>query len=72
MGALRLPKILVLTIDDSLSAQVLIRVGPSSALSPSTRRYPFAWRKGVLNGVPEYARLAMRFASVRASRYGIR
>ena len=39
---------------------------------PSTRRYPCVWRKGVLNGYSKYARLAMGFANVRASRYGIR
>ena len=43
--------------------------GPSSALS--TRRYPFVWRKGVLNGYSS-TRVAVGFANVRASRYGIR
>ena len=48
--------------------------GPSSALS--TRRYPFVWRKGVLNGYSStrvslwdslmLGRLAMGFAHVRA------
>ena len=45
-------------------------------------RYPFVWRKGVLNGYSStrvslwdslmFGRLAMGFANVRASRYGIR
>ena len=48
--------------------------GPSSR--PSTRRYPFVWRKGVLNGYSStrvslwdslmFGRLAMGFANVRA------
>ena len=39
---------------------------------PPPLEYPFVWRKGVLNGVLEYARLAMGFANVRAARYGTR
>ena len=49
--------------------------GPSSA--PSTRRYPFVWLNGVLNGYSStrvslwdsqmFGRLAMGFANVRAS-----
>ena len=39
---------------------------------PSTRRYPFVWRKGLLNGYSSTRRLAMGLANVRASRYGIR
>ena len=49
---------------------------------PSTRRHPFVWRKGVLNGYSStrvslwdslmFGRLAMGFANVTASRYGIR
>ena len=54
--------------------------GPSFALS--TLRCPFVWMKGVLNGYSStrvslldslmFGRLAMGFATVRASRYGIR
>ena len=39
---------------------------------PCTLEYPFVWRKGGTKRVLEYARLAMGFAHVRASRYGMR
>ena len=38
----------------------------------STLRYPFAWGKGSTQRVLEYARLAMGFGNVGASRYAIR
>ena len=34
--------------------------------------YPFVWAKGTAKRVLEYARLAMGFTNVQASRYGIR
>ena len=37
-----------------------------------TLEYPFVWGKGGTTRVLEYSRLAMGFANVRASRYGIR
>ena len=38
----------------------------------STLEYPFVWGNSGDKRVLEYARLAMGFANVRASRYGIR
>ena len=58
----------------------LVNRGPSFALS--TLRYTFVWGKGVINRYSStrvslwdslmFGRLAMGFANVRASRYGIR
>ena len=64
-----------LSAEDRATVEQNIAAGPGTEARPppSTRsRYPFVLAKGVTNRVHEYARLAMGFAHVRASRYGIR